>query len=232
MHIHPLAFRRIRAHALDCVAYAGIAVASVPVGLVLLRLTTPSRPLTTALSFAPPALATIAAAAAESGPHRATWGKRGLRLQVCDASTTDLVGRPAPRDNRPETDGSEGDSPGPDAPRNDGPSADRPGPVEPGPDHAVAGPEDTTAPGTSLPFPRALLRNAVKVALPWQLGHMVAIGAFYGGFENEDRTTIIATVLTYPVLGVLLAAVALGSGRGLEDRLAGSIVQPVAATRS
>jgi uncharacterized RDD family membrane protein YckC len=165
MHIHPLASRRIRAHALDCVAYAGIAAAGVPIGLLLLRLTTPSRPMTTVLSCAPPILAGLVAAAAESGPRAATWGKRRLGLEV----------RAASRD-------------------------------------------------ASVPFARSLVRNVVKIVLPWQLGHVVAIGAFYGGFENGDRTTMIATTLTYPVLGVLLAAVALGSGRGLEDRLAGTTV--------
>jgi hypothetical protein len=57
-------------------------------------------------------------------------------------------------------------------------------------------------------FRRALLRNAVKVGAPWQLGHVVALGAAEGGFERRDPWTITATAVRYPWL-----AAAVGRGR-------------------
>lgn len=41
-----------------------------------------------------------------------------------------------------------------------------------------------TLEGHSLTFAQALLRNAVKIAIPWQLGHTVAVGAAFGGFDE------------------------------------------------
>lgn len=80
--------------------------------------------------------------------------------------------------------------------------------------------------GDSSPsFGRAVVRNVVKIAIPWQLGHVAAIGAATGGFERQDPLTITATVMAYPLVGVLALTTVLGSGRGLHDRIAGTCVE-------
>jgi len=71
---------------------------------------------------------------------------------------------------------------------------------------------------------RALLRNTVKIGSPWQLGHLVGVGAAYGGFERRDPWTLIPTVLVYPWFAAVSVSVATGSGRALHDRVAGTHV--------
>ena len=71
---------------------------------------------------------------------------------------------------------------------------------------------------------QALLRNALKIGLPWQLGHTVAVGAAFGGFERRDVVTLAATALVYPYLAAELTSVATGSGRALHDRASGTRV--------
>ncbi len=88
----------------------------------------------------------------------------------------------------------------------------------------------TTGSGAPVPLARALVREAVKIGVPWQLGHVVAVGAAYGGFARRDPLTLVATALTYPLLAVMAAAAALGSGRALHDRVAGTVVRRVAVS--
>ncbi|MFE5776987.1 hypothetical protein [Brachybacterium sp. NPDC056505] len=78
--------------------------------------------------------------------------------------------------------------------------------------------------GARVPFSRAFVRNLVKIAIPWQLGHVVAIGAVYGDFDTGAAGTMVATVLLYGVIIVLVGTVMLGSGRGLHDRIAATRV--------
>lgn len=85
----------------------------------------------------------------------------------------------------------------------------------------------TTEDGDALPFGTALLRNTVKILIPWQLGHTVAIGSAYGGWDRKDPVTLGATAVTYPLLGVIVGAVASGSGRAVHDRVVGSVVHGV-----
>lgn len=72
----------------------------------------------------------------------------------------------------------------------------------------------------SAGYGRFLLRNLAKIGIPWQLGHVVAVGAAFGGFESRDRLTWGAMVITYPLIGVSAASVFFGQGRALHDRLA------------
>ena len=72
---------------------------------------------------------------------------------------------------------------------------------------------------------RALLRNTAKIGLPWQLGHLVALGSAFGGFQQRDPGTLVPAVLVYPWFVVVAATVATGSGRSLHDRIAGTHVQ-------
>lgn len=75
-----------------------------------------------------------------------------------------------------------------------------------------------------VPFARALVRNLVKITVPWQLGHVVAVGAVFGDFETGAAGTMVATVLLYGVVIALAATVMLGSGRGIHDRIAATRV--------
>lgn len=84
--------------------------------------------------------------------------------------------------------------------------------------------------GAPLSVPRALLRNTVKIFVPWQLAHVTGVGAAWGGFEKRDPVTCSATVLTYATLGVFAVMCLRGSGRGPHDLAAGSVVIPAPAT--
>lgn len=108
--------------------------------------------------------------------------------------------------------------------------------AESGPSHATWGKRRlglTVAAGNPLTFARALARNTVKIGIPWQLGHVVAVGAAAGGFEAGDPLTLATGVLIYPVIGVLTLMTALGRGLGPHDRASGTCVvetQPSHAT--
>jgi uncharacterized RDD family membrane protein YckC len=84
--------------------------------------------------------------------------------------------------------------------------------------------EVRTTAGERVSRGRALLRNAVKIGIPWQLGHLVAIGSTFGGFQGRDPLTLVAAAIIYPLMVVMVVLVARGSGRGLHDRLAGTQV--------
>lgn len=78
---------------------------------------------------------------------------------------------------------------------------------------------------------QAMVRSVVKILVPWQLGHMVAIGAATGGFDDNDALTIGATIVTYPLLGLFAWMVLHGDGRGPHDRVAGTRVVSVPTDR-
>jgi hypothetical protein len=89
--------------------------------------------------------------------------------------------------------------------------------------------------GSRVSFRRALLRNTVKIALPWQLGHTVAyglIGAVPG--VAPAGWLIAATVFAYILPAVFVGTLFLGDGRTPYDRLSRTIVvrrdDPNAAT--
>ncbi|MGB7448639.1 MAG: RDD family protein [Ornithinimicrobium sp.] len=65
-----------------------------------------------------------------------------------------------------------------------------------------------------------LVRNFVKITVPWQLGHVVALGASRGGFEEGDPPTLVSSALVYPLLGVMAWTGLRGNGRALHDRAA------------
>ncbi|APX32887.1 hypothetical protein BH708_09345 [Brachybacterium sp. P6-10-X1] len=175
--MHALARRRATGYLLDCTGYLGIAAAIIPLGLAVNALTDlgSHRSYAYAVSAVHPAIATVVAARAESGPSRATWGKRRRGLQVKDL-------RGAAVDEAP------------------------------------------------IPLPRALLRNTVKIFVPWQLGHVTAVGAAYGDFETLRPATVVASVLTYGVIGTFALTGLRGTGRGPHDLVAGTLVVSAAAT--
>lgn len=171
--MHPLATRRCLAHLTDCVGYLGIAASMIPAGVIVQMVTDlgESKPYAYLVSAVPPLVATVIAARAESGPRRATWGKRRQGL-------------------------------------------------------VVAGPD-----GEALGLGAALARNTLKIFVPWQLGHLVAVSAAWGGFETGDPVAFVASFGVYAVIGVFAWTGLRGSGRGIHDLLTGAQVRavPVAA---
>jgi uncharacterized RDD family membrane protein YckC len=83
----------------------------------------------------------------------------------------------------------------------------------------------TDAGADHLTLGRALARNAVKIGVPWQLGHVVAIGSSFGGFQRRDPLTWAAAAVTYPLLAAMVLAVSRGRGLALHDRAAGTRVR-------
>jgi hypothetical protein len=80
----------------------------------------------------------------------------------------------------------------------------------------------TTA-GARTSFGRALLRNALKVALPWELGHTVAFTLAFGSDVVPPWIVPLAAV-TYALPIVYLVTLFVGDGRTLYDRVAGTTV--------
>jgi len=64
----------------------------------------------------------------------------------------------------------------------------------------------------------------VKIGIPWQLGHVAAMGAAYGGFEQRDAPTYASTMLVYPLIIAMIVVVVFGRGLGLHDRVTGTWV--------
>lgn len=103
------------------------------------------------------------------------------------------------------------------------------GRAEAGPAHATWGKRRESLQvegldGEEVGLSRALWRNAIKIALPWSLGHAVAFGAAQGGFDTGDPWTLTATVLTYVVVPATVLMGVIGTGRTLHDRLSGTRV--------
>ena len=170
--VHALAGRRGKAYALDCLTYLGIAVATVPFGLLARQAGWGrQRTFVLAASAVPPMIATVLAAHQESSSHAATPGKRLYGLSVL------------------------------------------------------------TQEGHSLTFAQALVRNTVKIAIPWQLGHTVAVGAAFGGFDELDPITVGATIVTYPMIAAMIASVVVGQGRTIHDYAVGSEVRLIDGPR-
>jgi uncharacterized RDD family membrane protein YckC len=85
----------------------------------------------------------------------------------------------------------------------------------------------STSPGdrdAQISITRGLVRNVVKITVPWQLGHTVALGASWGGFEQRDPLTLASVILIYPLLGAMAWTGLRADGRALHDRAAGTRV--------
>ncbi|WP_435094623.1 RDD family protein [Clavibacter michiganensis] len=87
--------------------------------------------------------------------------------------------------------------------------------------------------GDALPFRRALLRNAVKIALSWAVGHAAvyaivgasgATGASGGTSASVPPGVEALTAIAYVLPAVWLVTLLLGSGRTPYDRIAGAVV--------
>jgi uncharacterized RDD family membrane protein YckC len=79
--------------------------------------------------------------------------------------------------------------------------------------------------GSRVSFGRALLRNALKIAVPREVGHTVAyglVGTARGG--AIPVWLVVATVAAYLVPTVYLATLFVGHGRTPYDWLSGTVV--------
>ena len=85
------------------------------------------------------------------------------------------------------------------------------------------------ADGGSLTAGAALARNTLKILLPWQAGHVTAIAAMWGGFEDGDPVAYTSSIVVYVLITAYAVMCLRGSGRGPHDLLAGSVVRPVGA---
>lgn len=104
--------------------------------------------------------------------------------------------------------------------------------AESGPGHATPGKRwqglaVVTTDGLPVGAGRALLRNLVKIVLPWQLGHTVALAAARGGLSSRDPLAVGSAVAVYALLGATVVSGAVRGGRTLHDRTAGTRVVSV-----
>jgi len=79
--------------------------------------------------------------------------------------------------------------------------------------------------GGGAGFSRSLVRNGIKYALPWELGH-TAVFALFGTTAPPPVWVTIVLVLTYgiPIVSLVLLLV---TGRALHDRVARTTVVAV-----
>ncbi len=81
--------------------------------------------------------------------------------------------------------------------------------------------------GERLSWPRSLLRNLLKLGVPWSLGHVAAITLANGGGIDAQ----IGAILSMAVPVAYLVSLLTGNGRTIYDRLAGTMVISTAPGR-
>lgn len=82
----------------------------------------------------------------------------------------------------------------------------------------------TAASDAPIGFGRALLRNLLKVAIPWQLGHTVAFGFATLGNASVGAGLVVASVACYGLMIAYVLGLFIGDGRTLYDRWSGTMV--------
>lgn len=75
-------------------------------------------------------------------------------------------------------------------------------------------------------FGRALLRNSLKIALPWELGHTVAFAFATASAERIPGYVMVLTILVYVIMFGWLGTLFLPSARTPYDLLSGTRVIP------
>jgi uncharacterized RDD family membrane protein YckC len=74
--------------------------------------------------------------------------------------------------------------------------------------------------GERVSWQRSLLRNVLKLGVPWSLGHLAAIALAGGGGIDAE----IGAVVSMAVPVAYLVSLFIGDGRTIYDRLAGTMV--------
>ena len=75
-----------------------------------------------------------------------------------------------------------------------------------------------------VPASRSLARNMIRIALPWELGHTVALGYAYTGSGNVPAWLWVLTAIIYGWLLVNLILLIIPSRKPVHDRVARTIV--------
>jgi uncharacterized RDD family membrane protein YckC len=83
----------------------------------------------------------------------------------------------------------------------------------------------TAMSGARIGRGRSLLRNLIKIALPWQLGHTAVIGLAAVGETSPPPWLLAVTVLAYALPLLSLTLVLVRPHRAMHDRLAGTRVR-------
>lgn len=82
--------------------------------------------------------------------------------------------------------------------------------------------------GGPVTLGRAILRNALKVGLPWTIGHIAVIALVNGSAGGSVATPVwIVTVLAYVLPLIYVGSLLVGDGRTPYDRVAGTRVVAV-----
>ena len=74
--------------------------------------------------------------------------------------------------------------------------------------------------GERITWQRSVLRNLLKLGIPWSLGHLAAIGVASGGGVDAQIGAIAS--MAVPIAYVI--SLFIGDGRTIYDRLAGTMV--------
>jgi uncharacterized RDD family membrane protein YckC len=79
--------------------------------------------------------------------------------------------------------------------------------------------------GARVSFWRALARNAMKVAVPWTIGHAAVFGIVASGGDSAVPVTVwLVTAIAYLLPIGYVVTLFIGSGRTPYDRIAGTAV--------
>lgn len=78
--------------------------------------------------------------------------------------------------------------------------------------------------GGRLSFTSALLRNALKIAVPWTIGHAAAIALVGSGSTTIDPGLAILTAASYVLPLIYVVTLFVGEGRTPYDRASGARV--------
>lgn len=83
--------------------------------------------------------------------------------------------------------------------------------------------------GDRIPLGRALVRNLLKIAVPWLIGHAAVYELVASGPSGDVLLpTIVLTIAAYVLPIVYVVALFVGARRPLYDRVAGTSVVAIA----
>jgi uncharacterized RDD family membrane protein YckC len=79
--------------------------------------------------------------------------------------------------------------------------------------------------GLRVSFRRSLLRNTLKIGVPWTMGHAAAYAIFHSGGSGPVPVSVwLLTVVAYVVPIGYVGFLFVGEGRAPYDRISGTIV--------
>ncbi len=82
--------------------------------------------------------------------------------------------------------------------------------------------------GTRMSFSQAIARNALKIALPWTIGHIAVYGIVASSETGAVSISVwVLTAIAYVLPVTYVVSLFIGTGRTPYDRLCGSVVVPL-----